>query len=121
EVLRDSPVRLAPMATYTNLPFRRIAVRCGSGYTTNEEIDADALVRNSPLSAEMMRSDPEIGLVAMQLLGSGAETLVPAALRLVHAGADIIDINMGCPVPNVVRQGKGAVLMRDVSATARIL
>ena len=121
EVLRDSPVRLAPMASFTNAPFRAIAVRCGSGFTTNEEIDAEALLAGNAWTEEATRGDDGSGLVAMQLLGNSADTLVPAALRLVEAGADIIDINMGCPVPKVVRRGKGAALMRDVPATAHIL
>ena len=121
EVLRDSPVRLAPMASFTNAPFRAIATRCGSGFTTNEEIDAEALLAGNAWTEEATRGDDGSGLVAMQLLGNSAETLVPAALRLVEAGADIIDLNMGCPVPKVVRRGKGAALMRDVPATAQLL
>jgi len=121
ELLRAAPARLAPMASLTNVPFRQIAVRCGSGFTTNEEIDADALVRGNVTAWEMARSDASIGPVAMQLLGGNVETLVPAARQLVEAGADIIDLNMGCPVSKIVRQGKGAALMRDVSSTARIL
>jgi tRNA-dihydrouridine synthase B len=120
-LLREAPARLAPMASLTNVPFRKIAVRCGSGFTTNEEIDADALVRGNVTAWEMARSDTSIGPVAMQLLGGNVETLVPAARQLVDAGADIIDLNMGCPVNKIVRQGKGAALMRDVSSTARIL
>ena len=121
EVLRESPVRLAPMASFTDVAFRTIAAQCGSGFTTNEEIDAEALLGGNARTQEMMRGDDGNGLVAMQLLGSRVETLVPAALRLVEAGADIIDINMGCPVPKVVRRGKGAALMRDVPAAAQIL
>jgi nifR3 family TIM-barrel protein len=109
------------MASFTNVPFRTVAVRCGSGFTTNEEIDAEALIRGNVTTEQMARPGAECGVVAMQLLGNSAETLVPAALRLVEAGADIIDINMGCPVPKIVRRGKGAALMRDVRGTARIL
>jgi nifR3 family TIM-barrel protein len=121
EALRKSPVRLAPMASFTNWPFREIAVRCGSGFTTNEEIDAEALLAGNARAKALMCGRDEGGLVAMQLLGSSAATLVPAALRLVEAGAPIIDINMGCPVPKIVRAGKGAALMRDVPAAARTL
>ncbi len=109
------------MASFTNAPFRRIAVRCGSGFTTNEEIDAEALLAGNAWAAESAHTDLDDGVVAMQLLGNSTETLVPAAARLVEAGADIIDINMGCPVPKIVHRGKGAALMRDVAATARIL
>ena len=123
DLLAARPVRLAPMAAYTNLPFRLIAVECGSGFVTNEEIDAEALVRNrnGARTELLMERDPAEGIVAMQLLGNRAETLVPAAIALVEAGAEIIDLNMGCPVPKIVRQGKGAALMRDVPETARLL
>lgn len=121
DLLRASPVRLAPMAAFTNGPFRLIAERCGSGFTTNEEIDADALIRDNARTEVLAQRYAMAQPVAMQLLGNSAETLVPAALRLVDAGAEIIDINMGCPVPKVVRKGKGAALMCDVSATAHIL
>jgi tRNA-dihydrouridine synthase B len=119
--LAASPVRLAPMASYTNVPFRQVALQCGSGFTTNEEIDADALVRDNPRALRSSRTDVDLGVVAMQLLGCTEETMVPAALRLVEAGADVVDINMGCPVQKIVKRGKGAALMRDVPATARLL
>lgn len=121
DVLRESPVRLAPMASFTNAPFRRVAVRCGSGFTTNEEIDAEALLAGNAWAGESARTGLDDGVVAMQLLGNSTETLVPAAVRLVEAGAEIVDINMGCPAPKIVHRGKGAALMRDVAATARIL
>lgn len=120
-LIEGVPVRLAPMASYTNAPFRQIALRCGSGFVTNEEIDADALLHENARTAQLAQVYPADGPLAMQLLGCSAETLVPAALRLVEAGAALIDINMGCPVPKVVHKGKGAALMRDVSATAGIL
>ena len=119
--LAASPVRLAPMAGYTNVPFRQVALECGSGFTTNEEIDAEALVRGNARASLSARATAGLGVVAMQLLGCTTETLVPAALRLVEAGAAIVDINMGCPVPKIVNRGKGAALMRDVAGTARIL
>lgn len=121
DLLREAPVRLAPMASFTNVPFRLVALRCGSGLTTNEEIDAESLIRDNAWAVEASRADLDGGPVAMQLLGNRAETLVPAALRLVEAGADVIDINMGCPVPKIVNKGKGAALMRDLPATAELL
>ncbi len=121
ELIAAGPVRLAPMASYTNAPFRAIARSCGAGFSTNEEIDAEALLHDNGRTARMAMTLSGEGAVAMQLLGSSEATLVPAALRLVEAGASIIDINMGCPVTKAVRKGKGAALMRDVPATARIL
>jgi tRNA-dihydrouridine synthase B len=120
-LVEATPVRLAPMAAYTNLPFCLVAVECGSGYVTNEELDAEALIRHNAKTTMMMETDPGEGVVAMQLLGCKAEALVPAAIRLVEAGAEILDLNMGCPVPKIVRQGKGAALMRDVATTAKLL
>ena len=70
------------MASYTNVPFRQIALQCGSGFTTNEEIDADALVRDN--ARALRNAQPgDLGVVAMQLLGCTEETMVPSALRLV--------------------------------------
>ncbi len=120
-LIESAPVRLAPMASHTNAPFRRVAQECGAGFSTNEEIDAEALLHDSARTARMTASFEGEGPLAMQLLGSSEVTLVPAAIRLVEAGASIIDINMGCPATKAVRKGKGAALMRDVPRTARIL
>ena len=121
DLIASAPVRLAPMASYTNAPFREVARRAGAGFSTNEEIDADALMHDSRRTKRMVARFPEEGPVAMQLLGNSAATLVPAAIRVVELGAAIVDINMGCPVRKAVSRGKGAALMRDVPATARIL
>ncbi|MEZ4552457.1 MAG: tRNA-dihydrouridine synthase family protein [Dehalococcoidia bacterium] len=116
------PVRLAPMASYTNAPYRLVARECGAGFSTNEEIDAAALLGMGASKAAVWTAiDPREGPVAMQLLGASEETLVPAAVRLVEAGASVIDLNMGCPAKKAVTKGKGAALMRDVPRTARIL
>lgn len=120
-LIAAAPVRLAPMASYTNAPFRRVAVACGAGFATNEEIDAEAFRYDNQRTLRMARIWPEDGVVAMQLLGCDPEAMVPAAERLVEAGASIIDINMGCPAPKVTKRGKGAALMRDVATTARLL
>ena len=120
-LIEAGPVRLAPMASHTNAPFRQVASDCGAGFSTNEEIDAEALLRESARTARMTAAFDGEGPLAMQLLGSSAETLVPAAIRLVEAGASVIDINMGCPATKAVRKGKGAALMRDVPRTAGIL
>ncbi|MCC7363426.1 MAG: tRNA dihydrouridine synthase DusB [Dehalococcoidia bacterium] len=113
--------RLAPMAGISNAPFRQLARECGSGMTTSEEIDAISLVRGSEVAREIARFYPEERPLAMQLLGSDAGLLVRAAEELQEAGADIIDLNMGCPMPKITKQGKGAALMRDVPAAAELL
>jgi len=113
--------RLAPMAGATNAPFRLIARECGSGLTTTEEMDAAALLMNSPHADAIAAYYPEERPLAMQLLGKDPDLLVRAAVKLQALGADIVDLNMGCPMPKITAKGKGAALMRDVPATARIL
>jgi len=113
--------RLAPMAGVTNAPFRMVARECGSGLATSEEIDAVSLVRGSAVALDIARVYEAERPLAMQLLGGDAATLVRAADMLQEAGADIVDLNMGCPMPKITRQGKGAALMKDVCATAALL
>ncbi len=116
-----SVARLAPMAGITNAPFRLIARECGSGLTTTEEMDAAALLMNTPHADAIAASYPEERPLAMQLLGRDPDILVRAARRLEVLGADIVDLNMGCPMPKITAKGKGAALMRDVPAAARLL
>ena len=106
-------LRLAPMAGVTNAPFRLVARECGAGLLTSEEIDARALVADNAHTRELARHLPEERPLAMQLLGADPEVLAEAARRLAAAGADVIDLNMGCPVPKIVAKGQGAALMRD--------
>src|SRR3989441_12358272 len=113
--------RLAPMAAISNAPFRLIAKECGSGLTTTEEMDAFALVMETPRSHDMAAYFPQERPLAMQLLGKDPQALVRAALRCEELGADIVDLNMGCPMPKITSKGKGAALMKDVTATARLL
>src|SRR5262245_20647604 len=113
--------RLAPMAGATNAPFRLIAKECGSGLTTTEEMDAAALLMNHPHADAIAAYYPEERPLAMQLLGKDPDVLVRAAERVQTLGADIVDLNMGCPMPKITGKGKGAALMRDVTGTALIL
>jgi len=114
--------RLAPMAGISNIPFRLISTECGSGMTTSEEIDSASLIMgNRRTSYDISGYLPKEKPIALQLLGSNIEMLVPAAIKLQDRGADIIDINMGCPMPKINKTGRGAALMKDVSKTAKIL
>jgi tRNA-dihydrouridine synthase B len=106
-------LRLAPMAGVTNAPFRLVARQCGAGLLTSEEIDARALVADNAHTRELARHLREEHPLAMQLLGSDPDVLAEAARRLEAAGADAIDLNMGCPVPKIVAKGQGAALMRN--------
>jgi nifR3 family TIM-barrel protein len=106
-------LRLAPMAGATNAPFRLIARECGAGLLTSEELDARALLEDNGRTRELARYLPEEHPLAFQLLGGDPDVLAEAARRLEAAGADAIDLNMGCPVPKIVAKGQGAALMRD--------
>jgi nifR3 family TIM-barrel protein len=109
------------MAGITNAPFRLIARECGSGLTTSEEMDAAALLTGHPHADAIAAYYPAERPLAMQLLGKDPDLLARAAERCQALGADIVDLNMGCPMPKVTGKGKGAALMRDVAATALIL
>jgi tRNA-dihydrouridine synthase B len=113
-------LRLAPMAGVTNAPFRLVCRECGAGRLTSEEIDARALVLGNAKTDALARYLPEERPLAMQLLGADPDVLADAARRLEAAGADGIDLNMGCPVPKIVAKGQGSALMRDPLAAAVI-
>ncbi|MBI4593437.1 MAG: tRNA dihydrouridine synthase DusB [Candidatus Rokubacteria bacterium] len=114
-------LRLAPMAGVTNAPFRLVARECGAGLLTTEEIDAKALVNGNERTRVMAQYLPEERPLAFQLLGGDPDVLAEAARRLEAAGADAIDLNMGCPVPKIVAKGQGAALMRDPFRAALVL
>lgn len=113
-------LRLAPMAGVSNAPFRLVCREAGAGPLTSEEIDARALVMGNAKTETLTRSRPEERPLAMQLLGADADVLAEAARRLEAAGADGIDLNMGCPVAKIVAKGQGSALMRDPLGAAMI-
>jgi nifR3 family TIM-barrel protein len=108
------------MAGITNPPFRLVAKECGSALTTSEEIAAVALCMRSTRTLEMSRVLPGERPLAMQLLGRDPAVLAEAARILEGMGADIVDLNMGCPVQKVVKKGEGAALMQDPEHAALI-
>ncbi|NQW17498.1 MAG: tRNA dihydrouridine synthase DusB [Chloroflexi bacterium] len=112
---------MAPMADVSNLPFRLIVLQCGSGMTTSEEIDASALVYSSQRSIQTARFLEQEKPIALQLLGADPAHMAQAAAMLQDMGADVVDINMGCPVRKIVAKGKGAALMQDLPRTRAIL
>jgi len=101
------------MAGVTNAPFRLVCREAGSGLLTSEEIDARALLEGNARTQVITRYLPEEHPIAFQLLGADPDVLAEAARRLEAAGADAIDLNMGCPVAKIVAKGQGAALMRD--------
>ena len=109
----DTPLALAPMAGITDLPFRLICRRLGCGMTVSEMVSAKGLLYKNVKTTEMLRIDAGERPTAIQLFGSVPEELAEAARLVEASGADIIDFNMGCPVPKIVNNGEGSALMKN--------
>src|SRR5919107_4093794 len=107
-------VLLAPLAGIGNWFVRMQAKRHGAGLAISEMVSSFALhFRNERTLRELMRIHPDEHPVSIQLFGHDAEVMRSGAEIAAQAGADLIDINMGCPVPKVRRTGAGAHLLRD--------
>src|SRR6266567_2626915 len=118
----DTPVILAPMSGVTDLPFRRTAKFLGAGMVVSEMIASWAMIRENQKTLCMAQVDGCGGISAVQLAGCDPAAMAEAARIAVDRGADIIDINFGCPVKKVaVGQTAGSALMRDELGAARIL
>ena len=117
----DVPVALAPMAGISDLPYRVICRKFGCGLTVSEMVSAKGLLYKNEKTFAMLRIDKAERPTAIQLFGSVPEELAEAA-RIVEArGADIIDLNVGCPVPKVVNNGEGSALMKTPELAGKIL
>lgn len=117
----DVPVALAPMAGITDLPFRLICRRLGCGYTVSEMISAKGLLYNNTKTKEMLKIDSGERPTAIQLFGSVPAELAEASRIVAERGADMIDLNMGCPVPKIVNNGEGSALMKQPALAYEIL
>jgi len=108
------PLVMAPLHEITDQPFRRMIRGVGGvGLTVSEMISSEALIRHARKAERMMAAEGEHPF-AMQLAGSVPEHLADAARMARDAGADIIDLNMGCPASNVTKGGAGSALLRDI-------
>lgn len=115
EVVIPGQVVSAPLAGITDKPFRILARVHGCGLVLTEMISDQALLYNQERTRRMIDLSGEDHPISLQLVGSEARHMGPAArLACQLAAPDIIDINMGCPTPKVVRNGEGAALMRDL-------
>jgi nifR3 family TIM-barrel protein len=110
-----NPVVVAPMSGITDRPFRRIAAEMGAGLLCTEMASAVALVRQGASACDLTRVWPDEHPISVQLMGREPESLAKAAEIAVEEGADIVDINMGCPVDKVAKKTcAGAGLARDI-------
>lgn len=115
------PVILAPMTGVTDLPFRRLVRRFGSGLNVTEMIASPAAIRETRQSIQKAAWDPIEEPVSMQLVGCTPAEMGEAAKLSQDRGAAIIDINMGCPVRKVTNGDAGSALMRDVPLAASLI
>ncbi len=116
-----NPVILAPMAGVTDPPFRKIAGRYRPGLICGEMVSAMAMHYNSKKTKELIGVDRAVRPVSIQIFGSDPEVMAEAARTIEGYGADIIDLNMGCPVPKVVKNGEGAALLNNLPLARRII
>jgi tRNA-dihydrouridine synthase B len=118
----NPPLILSPMAGVTDISFRRLLKRCGGiGLTVSEFISVEGLTRHNPKSKRQMRFFEEERPYAVQIFGGQPLRMRMAAEMAQEVGADILDINCGCPAPKVVKHGGGSGLLRDYSRLEEIL
>ena len=120
ELKQNRPVFLAPMAGVTDLPFRLLCKEQGCDVMCTEMISAKALLYNNRNTLPLMQIDESEHPIAVQLFGSDPELMAFQAERI-EERYDIIDINMGCPVPKVVNNGEGSALMKNPKLVEEIL
>ena len=117
----ETPVILAPMTGVSDLPFRRLVRRFGSGLNVTEMIASQAAIRETRQSLQKAMWDPSEEPVSMQLVGCTPHEMGEAAKLAEEKGAAIVDINMGCPVRKVTNGDAGSALMRDLKLAAAIV
>jgi tRNA-dihydrouridine synthase B len=117
----ETPVVLAPMTGVTDLPFRRLVRRYGSGLNVTEMIASEAAIRETRQSVQKAAWDAIEEPVSMQLVGCDPRSMAEAAKLQEGNGAAIIDINFGCPVRKVVGTLAGSALMREVPLATRLI
>ena len=117
----DNEVFLSPMAGVTDLPFRTICKEKGCGMLYTEMINAKALCYDDENTKKMLRMDKDEHPVAVQIFGSDPEFMGKAAIIMNQYPNEILDINMGCPAPKVVKNGDGSALMRNPKLAAEVL
>lgn len=116
-----SPLILAPMAGITDLPFRKLCRSFGAGLAVSEMITSDTDLWHTRKSQQRLTRGDEMGPISIQIAGSEPEQMAQAAIANAALGADIIDINMGCPAKKVCKKAAGSALLKDESLVNDIL
>lgn len=117
----ENPLILAPLAGYSDLPFRLLCRKYGAGLCYTEMISCHGLVYDKNMTLQLTRTVPEEKPVALQLFGADPVKMGEAAEIISAMDIDIIDINMGCPVKKVIKKGAGAALMKNPRLAASII
>lgn len=120
EVELENNIILAPMAGITDLPFRKIAKKQGVGLVYTEMVSSKAIFHNDEKTKKLLNIEGEKRPIAVQIFGSDVESMVYAA-KYVESIVDIIDINMGCPAPKVVKNGDGSKLLLNLDLAEEIV
>lgn len=121
QLILPNPLLLAPMAGISNLPFRLLAREYGCALAFTEMVSAEGLNRQPQKSERFLKTCPEDKPWGVQIFGSRPEVMAMAAEILAEKGADVLNINMGCPVKKVIQGGAGAALLKDLALARRIL
>ena len=116
----ERPVILAPMAGVTDLPFRVLCREQGCGMVCTEMVSAKAITYKNKNTFLLMETVPQERPVSLQLFGSDPDIMAEAARMIADRDFDVLDVNMGCPVPKVVNNGEGSALMKQPELAGRI-
>jgi tRNA-dihydrouridine synthase B len=117
----EHPFILAPMAGITNSPFRRLMRRMKSAVVISELVSANGIEYVSQRTFDLLKFHEEERTVGLQIFGEDTDRLVRACQYVEKTGADFVDLNMGCPVPKVVKNGGGSAMCKDLPALAKTL
>lgn len=120
-VIIENPCMLAPMAGVTDLPFRMLCKEQGAGLLSMEMVSAKAISFHNRNTEALMEIAPGENPIALQLFGSDADIISEMAREIEERPFDILDLNMGCPVPKVVNNGEGSALMKDPKRVEEIV
>ena len=117
----EKPLALAPMAGVTDLPFRLLCKEQGAGLVCTEMVSAKAILYKNKNTGILMEIEERERPAALQLFGCEPEVMAEAARQIEERNFDILDVNMGCPVPKVVNNGEGSALMKNPKLAGEIV
>ena len=117
----DPPLILAPMAGVTDKPFRQLCKRLGAGYAVSEMTSSDSRLWRTRKSVQRLDHEGEPAPIGVQIAGAEPQALAAAARHAVDNGAEIVDINMGCPAKKVCNAWAGSALLKDEALVERIV